>query len=88
MLIDVLVATFTVEGVVVMTIVLLGFVGGAVSFDDVLTEVSVDLTEFNCVVSVVVGAAVVPVVFGTRESTTPIGPDRSTSDSGQINSSG
>lgn len=37
---------------------------------------------------IVVGACVVCLVFGMSESTTPIGPSRSISDSGQVNSSG
>lgn len=47
------------------------------------------VVRFVLAVSVVVGCFVVVVTgFGIRDSTTPIGPFRSTSDSGQVSSSG
>lgn len=49
---------------------------------DAAAEVAVADEGCRCVMAIAV------VVFGKRESTTPIGPSRSTSDSGQVSSSG
>lgn len=88
-LVDVLVTTFIVDdGVVVTTVVLFGVVVCVVSLVDVELLLDLDV-DVDVVVSVVVGAWVVTVVvFGIRESTMPIGPDKSTSLSGHVNSSG
>lgn len=87
-LVDVLVTTFTVEGGVVVTlvdvIVVLSFV---VSLFAVELLPVFDVEEC-AVVSVDVGPCVVGLVFGINESTIPIGPVKSTSLSGHVNSSG
>lgn len=91
---DVLVTTFIVDGDGVVPLVVETVEIGDDSFveafnNSVLLERDVVRVEVDCVVSVVVdGAAVVAVVFGNKESMTPIGPDRSTSSLGHVSSSG
>lgn len=85
--------TFTVDGCnVVVKIVVLDCDGVFVSVAAVLVVViglvGAELEELS---TVVVGAGIDGVVadgFGTNESTTPIGPSKSTSDSGHESSSG
>lgn len=89
----VLVTTFIVDGDGVVALVVDAVVIGDDSFVDafnnsVLLERDVVRVELDCVVSVVVvGVAVVAVVFGNNESMTPIGPDKSTSSFGHVSSS-
>lgn len=93
-LVDVLVTTLTVgAGVLVITAELELIVVASVSFEDVpmeelLESLVVPGNVVGKVVNIVVCCVVVTVVFGKRESTMPIGPVKSTSESGQINSSG
>lgn len=87
-LVDVLVTTFTVEGGLVVTLV-----DVIVVLSFVVSLLAVELVPvFDVDVCVVVrvddGACVVELVFGINESTTPIGPVKSTSLSGHVNSSG
>lgn len=87
-LVDVLVTTFTVEGgVVVMLLEVIVVLSLVVSLLDVelLPVFDVDVCA---VVRVDDGDCVVELIFGFSESMTPIGPDKSTSLSGQLNSSG
>lgn len=95
MLVEVLVTTLMVGGGVVVTpLVLERIVVPSVSFIDVFGEeldslvVPTDDDGGGVVRTVVSCCCVVPVVLGNRESTTPIGPVKSTSESGQDNSSG
>jgi hypothetical protein len=79
-----------VEAVVVdftLLDVLLDVVTCVVGFDVVGLD-SVLATEVITVVWNVAAAVVGENGFGTSESTTPIGPSRSISDSGHVNSSG
>lgn len=85
-LVDVLVTTLIVDGGVVVTLELT-VVPCEVSFEDdelllecdVLDGVVVNTEDVDCDVVL---------VFGTSESTIPIGPDKSISLSGHVNSSG
>lgn len=91
-LVDVLVTTLIVGGgVLVIAAELELIVVASVSLEDVPKEVLESLVVPGNVVGKVVNivvCCVVTVVFGNRESTMPIGPVKSTSESGQINSSG
>lgn len=88
-LVDVLVTTFTVEGGVVVTLLEVMIVVLSL----VVSLLAVELVPvFDVDVCVVVrvddGVCVVELVFGFNESITPMGPDKSTSLSGHVNSSG
>lgn len=93
MLLDVLVTTFIVDGDGVVWLVVDAVETGDDSLADtfnnsVLLEREVVSVEVDCVVRVVVGGVgVVPVVLGSNESMTPIGPDKSTSSFGHVSSS-
>lgn len=89
--VDVLVTTLTVEGgIVVLTEELLELLDCVVTSTVVVVA---GLVEARVVtVEIVVGAVAccvvwVAICFGSKESTTPIGPLRSTSDSGHDSSS-
>lgn len=86
-LVDVLVTTLIVDGGVVVTLVELTVVTCDVSFEDDELLLNCDVLD-GVVVNTEDGDCDVVLVFGKSESTTPIGPDKSISLSGHVNSSG